>query len=187
MRALSAPIWSTICSRGISGSGVRPRRLSPVGPRSARGDQGDICDKATVATAVAGIDTIFHTAAIIDLMGGSSATEEYRQRSFAVNVGGTGTWYTPHRRMAGVKRFVYTASNSVVMGGQQISGGDETMPYNTFQRPLHRNQSNRREIRPGRERCNRNADMSDPPQRHLGTAAIRPCSARCSRTSSRAT
>ena len=32
---------------------------------------------------------------------------------------------------AGVKRFVYTASNSVVMGGQRISGGDETLPYTT--------------------------------------------------------
>lgn len=30
---------------------------------------------------------------------------------------------------AGVKRFVYTASNSVVMGGKKISGGDETLPY----------------------------------------------------------
>jgi 3beta-hydroxy-delta5-steroid dehydrogenase/steroid delta-isomerase len=28
-----------------------------------------------------------------------------------------------------VKRFVYTASNSVVMGGQRISCGDETLPY----------------------------------------------------------
>ena len=30
---------------------------------------------------------------------------------------------------AGVKRFVYTSSNSVVMGGKRISGGDETLPY----------------------------------------------------------
>ena len=28
-----------------------------------------------------------------------------------------------------MKRFVYTASNSVVMGGKRISGGDETLPY----------------------------------------------------------
>ncbi len=35
------------------------------------------------------IDTIIHTAAIIDLMGGASVTDEYRQRSFAVNVEGT--------------------------------------------------------------------------------------------------
>src|SRR6201991_1202743 len=45
--------------------------------------QGDICDKDTVAVAVGGIDTVFHTAAIIDLMGGASATDEYRRRSFA--------------------------------------------------------------------------------------------------------
>ena len=30
---------------------------------------------------------------------------------------------------AGVQRFVYTASNSVVLGGQRIAGGDETLPY----------------------------------------------------------
>src|ERR1700748_748496 len=51
--------------------------------------EGDICDQDTVAAAVDGIDTVFHTAAIIDLMGGASVTEEYRQRSFAVNVTGT--------------------------------------------------------------------------------------------------
>ena len=92
--------------------------------------QGDICDPYTVATAVAGVDTIFHTAAIIDLMGGASVTEEYRRRSFAVNVGGTQNLV--HAAQAcGVKRFVYTASNSVVLGGQRIAGGDETLPYTT--------------------------------------------------------
>jgi 3beta-hydroxy-Delta5-steroid dehydrogenase / steroid Delta-isomerase len=90
--------------------------------------EGDICDKDTVAAAVDGIDTIFHTAAIIDLMGGSSVTDEYRQRSFAVNVGGTEN-LVEAGQSAGVKRFIYTASNSVVMGGKRISGGDETLPY----------------------------------------------------------
>ncbi|AFM18772.1 nucleoside-diphosphate-sugar epimerase [Mycolicibacterium chubuense NBB4] len=94
--------------------------------------QGDITDTDDVARAVgsgtAAVDTIFHTAAIIDLMGGGSVTEEYRRRSFAVNV--TGTENLVHAaQKAGVKRFVYTASNSVVMGGQRISGGDETLPY----------------------------------------------------------
>src|SRR3954464_7685632 len=90
--------------------------------------QGDTCDPQTVAAAVEGVDTIFHTAAIIDLMGGASVTEEYRQRSFAVNVDGTKN-LVHAAQAAGVKRFVYTASNSVVMGGQRISGGDETLPY----------------------------------------------------------
>lgn len=90
--------------------------------------EGDICDEETVAAAVAGVDTVFHTAAIIDLMGGASVTEEYRRRSFSVNV--TGTENLVHAaQAAGVKRFVYTASNSVVMGGKKISGGDETLPY----------------------------------------------------------
>jgi len=90
--------------------------------------QGDICDPDTVAAAVDGIDTVFHTAAIIDLMGGASVTEDYRQRSFAVNVDGTKNLLHAAQG-AGVKRFVYTASNSVVMGGKRISGGDETLPY----------------------------------------------------------
>ena len=90
--------------------------------------EGDICDADTVAAAVADIDTVFHTAAIIDLMGGASVTEEYRQRSFSVNVTGTENLVRA-AQSAGVKRFVYTASNSVVMGGLRISGGDETLPY----------------------------------------------------------
>jgi len=90
--------------------------------------EGDICDAATVAAAVKDIDTVIHTAAIIDLMGGASVSEEYRRRSFAVNVEGTKN-LVHAAQAAGTKRFVYTASNSVVMGGQRISGGDETLPY----------------------------------------------------------
>ena len=85
--------------------------------------EGDITEVDDVAAVVADVDTIIHTAAIIDLMGGGSVTEEYRRRSFAVNVTGTENLVRAARR-AGVKRFVYTASNSVVMGGQRISGGD---------------------------------------------------------------
>jgi len=92
--------------------------------------RGDICDADVVAAAVAGVDTIFHTAAIIDLMGGASVTEEYRRRSFAVNVGGTENLVRA-AQAGGVKRFVYTASNSVVMGGQRIVAGDESLPYTT--------------------------------------------------------
>ncbi|WP_372511164.1 3-beta-hydroxysteroid dehydrogenase [Mycobacterium parmense] len=92
--------------------------------------QGDITDKATCAAAVDGIDTIFHTAALIELMGGASVTDAYRQRSFAVNVGGTEN-LVHAGQSAGVKRFVYTSSNSVVMGGQNIASGDETLPYTT--------------------------------------------------------
>jgi 3beta-hydroxy-Delta5-steroid dehydrogenase / steroid Delta-isomerase len=90
--------------------------------------QGDISDAGVCAAAVDGIDTVIHTAALIELMGGASVTDEYRQRSFAVNVGGTENLVRAGQA-AWVKRFVYTSSNSVVMGGQNITGGDETLPY----------------------------------------------------------
>jgi 3beta-hydroxy-Delta5-steroid dehydrogenase / steroid Delta-isomerase len=90
--------------------------------------QGDICDPGVVATAVDGIDTVFHTAALIELLGGVSVTDEYRKRSFVVNVDGTKN-LVHAAQAAWVKRFVYTSSNSVVMGGQAIAGGDETLPY----------------------------------------------------------
>src|ERR1700740_2991481 len=47
---------------------------------------GDICDVDSVAAALEGVDTVFHTAALIELMGGRSVSEEYRRRSFVVNV-----------------------------------------------------------------------------------------------------
>ena len=90
---------------------------------------GDICNPETVAAAVCEIDTVFHTAAIIDLAGGAKVTDEIRRRSFAVNVDGTKN-LVQAGQLAGVKRFVYTASNSVVMGGAKaIVNGDENLPY----------------------------------------------------------
>ena len=89
---------------------------------------GAVCDPDAVAAAVQGVDTIFHTAALIELMGGRSVTAEYRRRSFDVNVGGTKNLVHAAQE-AGVERFVYSSSNSVVIGGKAISGGDETLPY----------------------------------------------------------
>lgn len=99
--------------------------------------EGDICNPETVAAAVEGIDTVFHTAAIIDLRGGAEVTDDIRQQSFAVNVGGTKN-LVEAGQLAGVQRFVYTASNSVVMGGRRaIRNGDETMPYTTHFNDLY--------------------------------------------------
>jgi 3beta-hydroxy-Delta5-steroid dehydrogenase / steroid Delta-isomerase len=127
---VGANLVTTLLDRGYS---VRSfdRAPSPLPPHpQLQVVQGDITDRAVCAQAVDGIDTVFHTAAIIELMGGASVTDEYRQRSFAINVGGTEN-LVEAGRAAGVRRFVYTSSNSVVMGGQNIVGGDETLPYTT--------------------------------------------------------
>ena len=125
---VGANLVTTLLDRGYQ---VRSfdRAPSPLPPhRRLEVLQGDITDTSVCAAAVDGIDTVFHTAAIIELMSGASVTDEYRRRSFAVNVGGTENLLHAGQA-AGVKRFVYTSSNSVVMGGQKISGGDETLPY----------------------------------------------------------
>jgi 3beta-hydroxy-Delta5-steroid dehydrogenase / steroid Delta-isomerase len=125
---VGANLVTTLLDRGYS---VRSfdRAPSPLRPHpQLQVLQGDITDKAICAQAVDGIDTVFHTAAIIDLMGGASVSDEYRQRSFAINVGGTQN-LVQAGQAAGVQRFVYTSSNSVVMGGENIVGGDETLPY----------------------------------------------------------
>lgn len=90
--------------------------------------QGNICDQELARKVVQDIDTIFHTAAIIDLKGGAAVTQEYRDRSYAINVEGTQNLLR-FAQEAGVARFVYTASNSVVIGGQPIVNGNEEMPY----------------------------------------------------------
>ena len=125
---VGANLVTTLLDRGYQ---VRSfdRAPSPLPPHpQLEVLQGDITDTSVCAAAVDGIDTVIHTAAIIDLMGGASVTDVYRQRSFAVNVGGTEN-LVHAGQAAGVKRFVYTSSNSVVMGGQHIAGGDETLPY----------------------------------------------------------
>lgn len=122
---VGANLVTELLTRGLT---VRSfdRVASPL-PEHPRLQQvvGDITNRDDVAAAVAGVDTVFHTAAIIDLMGGASAN---RDRSFAVNVGGTENLVRASQA-AGVARFVYTASNSVVVGGRPIAGGDETLPY----------------------------------------------------------
>ena len=87
------------------------RAPSPLPAHPRLHVEGDICDPATVAAAVDGIDTIFHTAAIIDLMGGPSVTDEYRQRSFAVNVGGTENLVHAAQAAAGVTPAQVLAEN----------------------------------------------------------------------------
>ena len=90
--------------------------------------EANICDAESVYAACAGVDTVFHTAAIIDLKGGKAVTKEYRDRSYAINVDGTKNLLRAAQDQ-GASRFIYTASNSVVIGGKPIQNGDETMSY----------------------------------------------------------
>lgn len=99
------------------GRGHYPK-LSACGVEVVR---GDIRDNAALAAACDGIDCIFHTAAIAGI-GVDRDTFE------SINRTGTELLLVNARRR-GVGRFVYTSSPSVVFGGVDQSGVNETAPY----------------------------------------------------------
>jgi nucleoside-diphosphate-sugar epimerase len=83
--------------------------------------RGDIQDNGALRAACAGVDCVFHAAA---LPGIGMDREAYR----TVNQVGTELLLANCRRQ-GVRRFVYTSSPSVVFSGRDQCGVDESAPY----------------------------------------------------------
>ena len=83
--------------------------------------RGDIRDSAALAAACAGVECVFHTAAIAGIGMDRDAYE-------AINRTGTELLLANARR-CGVARFVYTSSPSVVFAGEDQCGVDEKAPY----------------------------------------------------------
>jgi nucleoside-diphosphate-sugar epimerase len=83
--------------------------------------QGDVADAAAVIAACEGVDVVFHVAAKAGAWG---AYEEYHR----ANVGGTRN-VLAGCRAHGVRQLVYTSSPSVVFGGGDMEGADESAPY----------------------------------------------------------
>jgi nucleoside-diphosphate-sugar epimerase len=82
---------------------------------------GDIIDAEVVERAVAGCDIVFHAAAKVDPWG---AYEPFRR----TNVVGTENVLAAMRRH-GVPKLVFTSTPSVVNGGGDLAGVDESAPY----------------------------------------------------------
>ncbi|SMF30703.1 NAD-dependent epimerase/dehydratase family protein [Pseudobacteriovorax antillogorgiicola] len=83
--------------------------------------QGDIADWKDVTQAVAGVDAVIHTAAKAGMWG---PYDDY----FKANVTGTQNIIRACQEFD-VQRLVYTSSPSVVFGGDNQEGVDETAPY----------------------------------------------------------
>jgi nucleoside-diphosphate-sugar epimerase len=91
--------------------------LSALGVRSI---EGDITERAGLEAAIAGCDAVIHTAAKAGVWGDP---EDYRR----INV--EGTQNVLHAcRGAGVSWLVHTSSPSIVHGGGDIGGADESLP-----------------------------------------------------------
>ena len=85
--------------------------------------QGDLTDQQAVASAVRDCDIVFHVAAKAGVWGPYA---EFH----SINVIGTENVLNACRTM-GVTRLVYTSSPSVVFGGHNLPGVDESAPYAT--------------------------------------------------------
>lgn len=83
--------------------------------------RGDIRDQSFLAHAFKGYDTVFHVAAKAGIWGGQ---EEYE----TVNVTGTNNVISACLANR-IDTLVYTGTPSVVFNGEDIGGGDETLPY----------------------------------------------------------
>lgn len=95
--------------------------------------QGDVSEFEDARKACEGVETIFHTAAVLEFTG--FATRVQRDRSFAVNVRGVENMLGAARE-AGAKRLVHTSSNNVTLDAPVIDG-DESLPYAARTRDLY--------------------------------------------------
>ena len=84
---------------------------------------GDLNDEAAMRRACTGATTVFHVAARVGVWG---PEKEFRR----VNIEGTAALLAAARE-AGVERFVYTSSPSVVYSGGNLRGIDESAPLCT--------------------------------------------------------
>lgn len=82
----------------------------------------DITDAAACRKLAEGADVIFHVASMVQTRRSGAASV------WAVNLGGTRNLLAAARE-AGVRRFVYVSSASVVYQGRDIENGDESLPY----------------------------------------------------------
>jgi 3beta-hydroxy-delta5-steroid dehydrogenase/steroid delta-isomerase len=104
---------------------VLDRELSPEPRPGVQWFQGDVRSEADVRAACQGVDTIFHTAAVIEAL--THARRSVAETIRAINVGGTKNVLCAAQQ-SGVRRLVHTSSiaASFCVNG---AGGDETSPY----------------------------------------------------------
>ena len=116
--------------------GCQVRSLD-IAPQPARPGveavQADLCDRQALATACEGVDTVFHTAAIINIC--TLARPAVRRQVWRVNVEGT-QHLLQAAANAGVAAFVHTSTGNVAMDRELIDV-DETTPYATRTRDLY--------------------------------------------------
>jgi 3beta-hydroxy-delta5-steroid dehydrogenase/steroid delta-isomerase len=121
--------------RGLLDEGAQVRALirnTPLGLEHPNLEivRGSVEDGDRMSEVCEGVDTLFHTAAQLAMLGGSAASEPYRRRAYAANVGGVENLLSAcetHR----VRRFVHTSSIDVCFNSEVDLEMGEHTPYAT--------------------------------------------------------
>ncbi len=92
--------------------------------------KGEIEDAPRMLELCEGIDTVFHTAAHLALLGGSAASAAYRQTAYDANVGGVENLVAACHEQ-GVSRFVHTSSIDVCFNSEENVEMTGSTPYAT--------------------------------------------------------
>jgi len=100
---------------------------SPGSQDGVRWFQGDVRSAADATAACEDVDTVFHTAAVIEAL--THARRSVARSIESINVGGTKNVLRAAQE-SGVRRFVHTSS-IVASFCMDAAGGNETAPYST--------------------------------------------------------
>ncbi|GLZ52948.1 NAD-dependent epimerase/dehydratase family protein [Actinomycetospora sp. NBRC 106378] len=120
---LGGAVVDALLARGDDVTSVARGDYPALRARGVATIRGDLADPAVARSAVEDVDVVFHVAA----RAGISGSAALFRRS---NVDAT-RCLLDACRTAGVGRFVFTSTPSVVHGGDDIRGGDESLPYAT--------------------------------------------------------
>jgi 3beta-hydroxy-delta5-steroid dehydrogenase/steroid delta-isomerase len=91
---------------------------------------GDIQNTAQMLQACEGVNTVFHSAAMIATLGGSAVSKAYRDQAYAINVSGTQNIITASQTQ-GVTRLIHTSSVDTCFNSEEDLCMDEHTPYAT--------------------------------------------------------
>ena len=118
---LGGAIISLLRSKGVSVRNFSRKTYPQLEQKGVECVRGEVSDPKKAKTACAGCDIVFHVAAKVDMWG--SYADFHR-----TNVDGTAVMLSA-AKAAGIARFVFTSSPSVVFPGGDVEGWQESAPY----------------------------------------------------------
>lgn len=118
---LGGAIVNLLLSKGVSVRSLSRGDYPELARSGVECLKGDLNDRQAVKAACLGCDTVFHVAAKVGMWGGY---EDF----YGTNVNGTAGLLAA-AKAAGVSRFIFTSSPSVVFSGGDVEGWNESAPY----------------------------------------------------------